>query len=205
MKDPLPPLQFHFDFISPYGWFAALRIDDLAARHGRTVQWSSMLLGVSVMKVMGLRPLMETPLKSDYVRADVRRYARRHGLTIGRDVDAPPMNPLTCGRAFHWALRHYPMQAVPLAKTMLDAYWRQGMDLSLPDAVGQLPMPHGLPADELVAGIQSPEAATLLREAVDRSLKAGIFGSPTVVVDGHLFWGVDRLDEVDHWLASGGW
>jgi 2-hydroxychromene-2-carboxylate isomerase len=205
MKDPLAPLLFYFDFISPYGWFAALRIDALAARHGRTTAWSSMLLGVSVMKVMGLRPLMETPLKSDYARADVQRYARRHGLTLGRDLDAQPMNPLNCGRAFHWALHHHPAQAVPLALRMLDAYWRQGLDLSLPESLAQLPMPDGLEPARLVQGASSPEAAALLRAAVDASIKAGIFGSPTVVVDGQLFWGVDRLDEVDGWLASGGW
>jgi hypothetical protein len=42
------PIQFHFDFISPFGYFASLRIDELARRHGREVEWTSMLLGVSV-------------------------------------------------------------------------------------------------------------------------------------------------------------
>ena len=65
----IEPLQFHFDFISPYGYFASLRIEALAARHGRTVDWRAMLLGVSVMKVMGLKPLMDTPLKGDLHRA----------------------------------------------------------------------------------------------------------------------------------------
>jgi 2-hydroxychromene-2-carboxylate isomerase len=40
---------------------------------------------------------------------------------------------------------------------------------------------------------------------VDASLKAGIFGSPTVVVDGEPFWGVDALPQVEDWLSSGGW
>ena len=69
------PLEFYFDFISPFGYFASLRIEDIAARHGRTVNWNPMLLGVTVVKVMGLRPVMETPLKSDYLERDVMRYA----------------------------------------------------------------------------------------------------------------------------------
>ena len=76
------PLHIHLDFISPYGYFASLRVEALAARHGRTVAWHPMLLGVAVLKVMGLKPLMDTPLKGDYVDRDVRRYAREHGLPM---------------------------------------------------------------------------------------------------------------------------
>ena len=50
------PFDFNFDFIAPYGWFASRRIDAMTARHGRSVNWHSMLLGVTVLKVMGLRP-----------------------------------------------------------------------------------------------------------------------------------------------------
>ena len=66
------PIDFYFDFISLYGYFASLRIEALAARHGRGVNWHGMLLGVAVMKTMGLKPLLETPLKSDYVIRDCR-------------------------------------------------------------------------------------------------------------------------------------
>ena len=203
MDNHKAPLKFYFDFISPYGYFAALRIEALAACHGRTVDWSSMLLGVSVLKVMGLKPLMETPLKSDYVRNDVLRYARRHGIVLGRDLDAQPMNPLACGRAFHWTKRHHPWLAAPLALALLEAYWRDGVDLSTPQSLALVKLPEGLAAAELVEGAAGAEAAGLLREAVDDSLKAGVFGSPTVVVDGEMFWGVDRLDEVDYWLTTG--
>jgi 2-hydroxychromene-2-carboxylate isomerase len=71
-----PPIDFYFDFLSAFGYFASLRIDAIAARHGRRVEWHCMLLGVSVMKVMGLKPLLDTPLKSDYVLRDAPRYMR---------------------------------------------------------------------------------------------------------------------------------
>ena len=67
------PLHFYFDFISPFGYFASLRIEDLAARHGRSVEWHAMLLGVAVLKVMGLKSLLDTPLKGDYIRRDAKR------------------------------------------------------------------------------------------------------------------------------------
>lgn len=200
----LPPLQFHFDFISPYAYFASLRIDGIAAKHGRTVTWHPMLLGVSVMKVMGLKPLMDTPLKGPYVARDVARHARRHGIVLGRDPAAPPMNPLTAGRAFAWTAQHHPENAKPLARAMLHACWRDGADLSSPESLRAL-APASLDSAALVAATQGPEAARALRDAVEASLAAGVFGSPTVIVDGEPFWGVDRLDDVAHWLATGGW
>jgi 2-hydroxychromene-2-carboxylate isomerase len=108
MTPSLKPLDFYFDFISPFGYFASLRIEALATRHQRQVQWHAMLLGVSVMKVMGLKPLLETPLKGDYVRREAERYMRRHGLTLKRKVDDKMMDPRTAGRAFYWVKKYKP-------------------------------------------------------------------------------------------------
>lgn len=199
------PLQFHFDFISPYGYFASLRIEDLAARHGRTVDWHAMLLGVSVLKVMGLKPLMDTPLKGAYTGRDVLRHAREHDLVMQRQPTDPVMNPLPCARAFAWVKQHHPEHAAALAHAIYGAYWGEGQDLSTPESLRKLALPDGLSADAVADVAAGDEAANLLRAMVDASIKAGVFGSPTVVVDGEPFWGVDKLDQVERWLARGGW
>ncbi len=205
MASPRSSLQFYFDFISPYGYFASMRIDELAARHGRTVEWHPMLLGVSVMKVMGLKPLLDTPLKGPYVKRDVLRYARRHGITLGLDLERPQMNPLTAARAYCWTARHQPGSARALARALFHAHWHDGRDLSAPATLASLALPPTLPAVTLIAAAQGEEAARLLRADVEASLAAGVFGSPTVVVDGEMFWGIDKFDELEHWLATGGW
>ena len=199
------PLHFYFDFISPFGYFASLRVEDIARRHGRTVEWHAMLLGVSVLKVMGLKPLLETPLKGDYIRRDAQRYMRRHGMVLKRQLDDPVMDPRAAGRAFHYVKHHRPELAAPLAHALYDAYWAQGLDLSTADAIVAIPLPRGIDAEWLREGIAGDEAGALLRGAVEASLKAGIFGSPTVVVDGEPFWGVDKLGLVEQWLECGGW
>jgi 2-hydroxychromene-2-carboxylate isomerase len=199
------PLAFYFDFISPYGYFASLQIEELAAHHGRTVDWRPMLLGVAVLRVMGLKPVLDTPLKGDYVRRDVLRHARRYGIRLGRDLNASVGNPLPPARAFYWVKQHQPQLAMPLARAMYHAFWAEGRDLSTPEAVGAIALPSGLDRAALVEATASDEAAALLRHAVAASIKAGIFGSPTIVVDGEPFWGADRLQEVDEWLATGGW
>ncbi len=193
------PLHFHFDFISPYGYFASLRIEDLAARHGRTVRWHPMLLGVSVMKVMGLKPLLDTPLKGPYTERDVLRYAREHRVPMQRQPADPVMQPLACARAMAWAAAHRPQQAAEVAHRLYAAYWGQGLDLSTPQSLAPV-----LGA-ELAEAAASEEAARLLRAEVDSALSAGIFGSPTVVVDGEPFWGIDKFEQIERWLSTGGW
>lgn len=199
------PLHFYFDFISPYGYFASLKVEELAARHGRAVEWHSMLLGVSVIKIMGLKPLLDTPLKGDYVRRDVNRYIRKHGLQLKRSPDDPMMDPRASGRAFHWVKKQHPQLAAPLAHAIYRAYWVEGLDLSTAAQVAAIDLPTGIDPESLRTGIESDEAGRLLRAAVDASLKAGIFGSPTVVVDGEPFWGVERLPDAEDWLTRGGW
>ncbi|WP_374668713.1 2-hydroxychromene-2-carboxylate isomerase [Ramlibacter sp.] len=199
------PLQFHFDFISPYGYFASRRIDAIAQRHGRTVEWHAMLLGVSVLKVMGLKPLMQTPLKGDYLRRDIPRHARRMGLTLGRSLEGGGSHPLAMARAFQWIKHHQPALQGAAAHTIYEAYWAEGRDLSGPASLTTLNWPEGLDGAAIAAAAASEEAATLLREAVAASIAQGVFGSPTVIVDGEPFWGFDRLGDVEAWLAEGGW
>ena len=207
-QSPAPAIDFYFDFISLYGYFASLRIEALAARHGRGVNWHGMLLGVAVMKTMGLKPLLETPLKSDYVIRDCARYARRHGLELKRQLTDPMMDPRPAARAFCWVKRHHAGAEGAFARGVYDRYWRLGRDLADGAeiaAVAETTPALGIDASALRSGLDSDEARTDLREAVTRSLERGVFGSPFILVDGEPFWGSDRLELVDEWLERGGW
>jgi len=69
---------------------------------------------------------------------------------------------------------------------------------ALAPAIGAVPA-------EMLEGIESEQARTDLRDAVSASLARGVFGSPFFFVDGEPFWGSDRLEQLDEWLAGGGW
>jgi 2-hydroxychromene-2-carboxylate isomerase len=164
-----------------------------------------MLLGVSVMKVMGLKPLLDTPLKGDYIRREAERYMRRHSLVLKRKVDDKMMDPRNAGRAFYWLRKRKPELLVPSVHAIYEAYWVQALDLSNAESIAEIVSRLGVETKWLVDGIESIEAGQLLRNGVDDSLKLGVFGSPTVLVDGELFWGVQSFELLDEWLATGGW
>jgi 2-hydroxychromene-2-carboxylate isomerase len=198
-------IDFYFDFISPFGFFASLRIDALAAKYGLGANWHSMLIGVSVVKVMGMKPLLEMPLKGPYIARDARRYARRHGIALARDPGAPPVDPRPAGRAFNWLLQHHPDAARRYAQRAFAAYWLQGRDISVPATVAEIVGETGLAGNAIAAGIASEEAGRLLRGNVEASLARGVFGSPFFVVGDEPFFGVEKMELLEDWLASGGW
>jgi 2-hydroxychromene-2-carboxylate isomerase len=198
-------LDFYFDFISPFGYLASLRVDELAQRHGRECRWQSMLLGISVLKVMGLPPLTQIPLKGDYLGIDLARYLRRHKLTLARSRDMAPSNPIPAGRTFHWLDARDPALAKSAAKAILDAYWQQGTDIGSVETVITIAAGAGADAAALRAGFADGEADRLLRAAVDRSLARGVFGSPFFIIDGEPFFGLEKMELAGEWLACGGW
>jgi 2-hydroxychromene-2-carboxylate isomerase len=204
-KPSAAPIHFWFDFISPFGYVASLRIDDLAAGHGRSVVWHPLLIGVTVLKVMGLKPVLETPLKGDYAKAEIARYCRRHQLQWARSVDAAPMNPLPVARVFAWLQLHAPQQALAFARAAFHAYWQLNISLDNAAALAACGQQAGLPAATVAQALADPQAAALLRAEVESAIKLGVFGSPFFRVDGEAFFGVDKLELLDDWLRCGGW
>ena len=66
----MPAIEFYFDPISPFAYLGSIEIERVAARLGREVVWKPVLIGITILKVMGLKPLPETPLKGPYLRHD---------------------------------------------------------------------------------------------------------------------------------------
>jgi 2-hydroxychromene-2-carboxylate isomerase len=197
------PLEFYFDFSSPYGFLASAKIEEIAARHGRTVDWNPILLG-AVFKVSGQQPLLQIPLKGDYTRHDLLRFARLWNTPIAMPP-AFPFSGVAPSRAFHWLKGHDPARAVAFCKAAFAAAWQEGRDISRSETVAEIAAGLGVPREDMLAGLIEPEVKAALRSSVDAAIARGVFGSPFVFVDGEGFWGADRLGQVEEWLRRGGW
>jgi len=199
----MPPLDFYFEFASPYAYLASLRIDDIAARHGREVRWLPIMLGAA-LKRNGTGPNVQQPLKGPYLLHDIPRSARLQQVPL-RLPPMLPMNSLAASRAFWWLEADDPGLAKRLAGAVFAAHWGQGRDMATPDQVAEAAGPLGIAREALLAAVEDPDIKEKLRAETERSIERGVFGSPFVFVDGEPFWGNDRLDEVERWLATGGW
>lgn len=197
------PIDFYFDFASPYGYFASLRVDELTAAHGRTVDWHPILLG-AVFKVTGMKPNLDQPLRGEYLVHDVGRIARLTGAPF-TFPDSAPVNGVAASRAFYWLVDSHPEQAKLLARTLYHAHFAEGRDIGPAETVAEIAASLGHDRAAVLAGLQDPAVKDRLRRETDQAVERGVFGSPFVLVDEEPFWGWDRLDMVERWLSTGGW
>jgi 2-hydroxychromene-2-carboxylate isomerase len=197
------PIDFYFDFSSPYGYLAALRIEALAAKHGRAVDWHPVLLGV-IFKATGGAPLTELPIKGDYSRRDFERSARFHGVEDFRMPAKFPIASQAPARIVLWAKASDPARAARVAKALYRAYFFDGIDISAPEHAAAAAAKEGVDPVAARAAVDDPAIKQALKDEVERALARGVFGSPFVIVDGEPFWGLDRFDQIDRWLGAGG-
>ncbi len=197
-------IAFYFDFMSPYAYLGSVGIERLAARRGLIVDWRPMLLGISVIKVMGLKGVADIPLKRDYVRRDLVRTARYLDIPFERAMDEP-MTSLPAARAFVWLNERDPAAAREFARAVFRAQWAEATDMSSPAAVASCAEQFGIGAAEMLVAMGEDLTKKRLRDQVDESISLGVFGAPTFLIEKEMFWGVDQLPMVERWLESGGW
>ena len=197
------PIDFYFDFSSPYGYFAASRIESIASRHSRAVAWRPILLG-AVFKVTGGQPLPSIPLKGDYAKIDMDRTARLLGLPF-KLPSKFPIASTAPSRAFYYATNRDPALGKQLALALYAAYFEDDLDISSAEVTIEIATRSGFDKDEIARALNDPAIKDRLRREVDAAVSLGVFGSPYFMIDGEPFWGSDRLDQVELWLKTGGW
>lgn len=195
-------IDFYFDFSSPYGYFAATRIDALAQKYGRSVKWHPVLLGV-LFKATGTAPLPLIPLKGEYSMHDMERTARLHQIPYARP-SVIPIPTQAAARAMLWIRAESgDAKAVEFAKAAFRAYFVDGVNISEPAAVTQIAVKLGADAAAVNEGMSSASIKDQLRADVEQAQARGVFGAPFMIVDGESFWGFDRFDQLEIFLKNG--
>lgn len=195
------PIEFWFDFSSPFGYLASTRIEALAAKYGRDTVWRPFLLG-AVYKINGVVPTPNVPLKGDYARTDILRSGRFYGIPIVVPSNFP-IGSVTAARAFYWADAHDAARAKQLAAALYKAYFVDDLDIANAENVVKVAVQCGFDAAAVSAGLADAAVKQRTKAEVDNAIAKSVFGSPYVIIDGEPFWGMDRLDQAEKWLAGG--
>ena len=195
-------LDFYFDFSSPYSYIASEEIEALAERHGRELRWRPILLGV-VFKASGGTPLTEA--YGPKARYSVRDFARSAAF-VGVPYRHPtvfPVGAVAAARAVLWLQREQPAQVGPFIHAVFRALFVADRNISDATVVMELANGIGIDVAKLAAGIQEDSIKNALRTEVEQAIARGVFGAPTLFVDGEMFWGHDRLAQVERWITTG--
>src|SRR5438874_9562370 len=188
-------VDFYFDFSSPYGYLGSEKIESLAAKHGRAVNWHPILLGV-VFRETGAIPLTQVPIKGDYSRRDFARSARFHGVEGFRMPSRFPIATQAPARIVLWMKTHDPDRLPAVVHGLYRAFFTEDVDISRPDVAATVAARHGADETAVRAAIDDPAVKESLKGENERALRRGVFGSPFTIVDDEPFWGIDRFDQV---------
>ena len=196
------PIDFYFDFSSPYGYLGSVRIDALAAAHGRSVHWRPVLLG-AVFNNVGNMPMMNIPHKARYSWHDLQRTARFHGIPFKRP-SLFPQSTQVAARAVLWlqANRDH-ATAIRFAHAVYAAMFVQDQDITSTERILDIAAGIGINRAALAEALQTPELKNALKAEVAHAIERGVFGAPFIIVDGESFWGFDRFDQLAALLKNG--
>lgn len=186
-------LEFWFDFGSNYSYLSAMRIDALAREKQVHVIWKPFLLGV-VFKALGWEtsPFVLQKIKGDYTWRDMARQCDKYGLPWRQPATFPrtallPMRVALIGADQGWI--------APFARRMMTMNFAEDRDIDNLEAVSEVLAELGLDAPAIVALALTPDNKLRLRRQTQQAQALNLFGAPSFLSDGELFWGNDRLED----------
>ena len=191
-------VEFHFDFGSPNAYLAHLVIPEIEQRTGAKFEYVPVLLG-GVYKLTGNRSPAESLAgvknKPDYERLETARFIKRHGITSFRHNPFFPVNTLTIMRGAIAA------QKLGVFERYVDEIyrhmWSEPKKLDDPTVLQAALLESGFDAERFAELVQDADVKTQLLDNTERSVARGTFGSPTFFVGDEIFFGKDRLRDVE--------
>ncbi|BBB07664.1 2-hydroxychromene-2-carboxylate isomerase [Sphingopyxis sp. EG6] len=196
-------LELIFDFGSPNAYLSMKALPELLDRTGADLVITPCLLG-GIFKATGNKAPMiqyaDAPAKIAYENLEMRRFIEKHGLTKFRLNPHFPVNTLTIMRG----------AIVADDEGVLDDYidavnramWEEGLKMDDPDVIATFLSANGFDGPALLARTQEPEIKAKLVANTENAVARGVFGIPTFFVGDAMFFGKDRLGQVEEALLA---
>jgi 2-hydroxychromene-2-carboxylate isomerase len=192
-------LEFWFEFASTYSYPAAMRIGRLATAAGVEVEWKSFLLG-PIFRAQGWNdsPFNLFAAKGRYMWRDLERICGREGLPFRRPSRFP-RNGLLAARVA--CLPGSEGWRGEFVRRVYHSNFVEDAEISEPAVLGQILEGIGQDRRQVLERAQSPSNKESLHRRTEEAARLGLFGAPSFVAAGELFWGNDRLEQAIEWAT----
>lgn len=187
-------IEFFYDVSSPWTYLAFVNVQKLAKEEGAEIIWRPFLVGGvfnAVNPTMYRMRENPVPAREAWVKQDLQAWAKLAGLKITFPPKVFPVNSVKALRGLLWAREQG--REVELATAFFELYWSEDRDISQDDVVAEAASRAGLDSARLLQAITEPGVKERLKANTDEVIARGGFGSPTMFVNGEMFFGNDRL------------
>lgn len=188
-------VEYFFDFSSPNAYFSTIQIQNLSREMDVDIVWKPIFLGGLLRDLNTTAPAFQNELKRSYLRKDLQRWSKKYQIPFSMPDEFPIMTVRPLRGVLH-VMNRRPESLTPYINAVFTAYWVDNRDISERNVLEDIVESLELETESFFEDVQSEEIKQELKNRNDRAKERGVFGVPTFIVGGELFWGKDRLDFV---------
>lgn len=185
-------VTFYFDFSSSYSYLAQARCAEIEQKTAKKLKWKPVLLG-GIFKALGHSVPAAQSHKMNYMLHDLQREAKAMGMGFALP-ETFPFNAIEPMRIFYAIDARDPLAAEQFAKAVFHRTYSDRSDVTQSSVLEEILSDLGLSYQEIVENDNFTAAKAALKHNTEVALEFGVFGAPTFVYQGELFWGADRID-----------
>ncbi|MGB5723864.1 MAG: 2-hydroxychromene-2-carboxylate isomerase [Parasphingorhabdus sp.] len=195
-------IELIFDFVSPNAYLIWQPLKALAEKHGATIEITPAFLG-GMHKLTGNAPPFmrdaDVKGKNEYAMLEMNRFIKKQGLTKFRMNPHFPFNTMTLLRML---VALEPARRAEFIELLLPPIWEDGLDVTDAETLGTILQDGGFDAAELLAQTQNPAIKQTLIDNTENAVARGAFGIPTMYIDGEMYFGKERLGQIEEQIAG---
>ena len=194
-------IDYYFTLNSPWSYVGGERLGKMAKEHGATVISKPAQMGVVFAQTGGLPLPKRAPARQAYRLADLKRWVEFLGIPFVLEPEFFPHDE-TEGVRLVLASQETGGDALALATEIGRSLWALNEDPADSNVLNESAARAGPDVDALRSALSLEDAASIWTKNTEEALARGVFGAPSYVIDGEVFWGQDRLDFVERKLAG---
>lgn len=193
-------IDYYFSVLSPFAYLAGGRLEEIAGRHNAQINYKPFDIMAVFSRTGGVAPKDRHVSRQAYRLQDLRRSAQMGEMNINLAPAHWPTNPVPASCAIITASTAGGGDLGTLVQAVLRACWAKEQDIAEISTIEECLKDAGFPTG--IAGEDRQTAEAVYGGNSEDAVRHNVFGSPTYLVKDELFWGQDRLDHLDAWLAG---